>query len=270
MKMIEYKGKVLKLTYPETLIVKNRDPDWYAIASEATTSVLISVDPDPPIAEAFSRLIRDPTFVRTSGARIEGQGFISTTNGIEGYHRLSSLQGELRRTTFRSWLVDAKFHGKRVLNIQINTEGADWYGGRIWRSLLDSVDLTEAPAERVCQKREGVKIRRSHKRLQQSFARIGEIRKMPYRLRYLIPLAVGVNSRCGGAGRQTLDLATQMEACLRAEMKGLTNEEARARVIADRALLWAWLERYPAARHPEVSGFYPVVGALMYASGFFR
>ena len=141
MRTKEYQGRMLRLKYPEFLKTEREEPEWYAVGPKRRTTLLLRIDPEPALAEGFSRLIRNPYFTKTGGAKIDREGPFQTPNGIEGYERVTRLVNPLGAIETHGWLIDGKFRGDFVLNIQIITVEKDWYDGVIWEALLNSIEI---------------------------------------------------------------------------------------------------------------------------------
>jgi hypothetical protein len=129
-----YEGKALRLKYPGLLKIKSEEP-WWALARGNKASVMIELNPIESKATAFSRMIRSPHFTKTPDALIEREGEFATDMGIRGHERVSRMLETM------AWNIDGKFQDRDVLIIQIWTHHNEWQDGKIWRELLDSIEI---------------------------------------------------------------------------------------------------------------------------------
>jgi len=130
----KYEGKVLRLIYPGLLKIKSEEP-WWALGRGKKASVMIELNPIESRAEAFARMIRSPFFNKTPGAFIEREGDFATNNGIKGYERVSRMSETM------AWAIDGKFREREAMIIQIWTVKSEWHDGKLWRELLDSIEI---------------------------------------------------------------------------------------------------------------------------------
>jgi hypothetical protein len=134
----QYEGRRIRLTYPELLTVKTADPEWSAFARKGTGAIVILLDPAPQAAKAFSRLIRNPYYTRVPGTCIVREGPFATPNGLEGHERVAEM------TETMGWFLDGTFSSGQVVNIQIWSIKSEWHDGKMWKELVDSIEIVES------------------------------------------------------------------------------------------------------------------------------
>lgn len=265
----QYDGHILRLEYPAFLTLDKEEPEWYAVGPNARTTVLLSVDPEPALAEGFAHMIRNPFFTRSGGAKIDREGHFRTAKGIEGYERVTRLVNPLGVVETRGWLVEGRFRGGHLLNIQITTVEQDWYDGTIWKAFLSSIEVIGA--SRACAEATHqptvVQGRPSAMGRQE---RPGKLTELSPSLDYLLDLASEISSLPSENLDDNPEFPNVVERHLRHAMHGLSKVQARSKVKADREQLWEWLKRYPPDRYPETRGLHVVIGALLYADEIFK
>ncbi len=131
----QHDGQHLRLTYPAFLKVKMLEPKWSAFAPKQTGAVVITLDPPPPIAQAFQRLLKNPDFTRVPGAVIVREGPFTSPHGLKGWERVTELNG------VAGWMIDGTIGNSRPLNIQIWSTKDVWGDGTAWKQLVDSIQL---------------------------------------------------------------------------------------------------------------------------------
>jgi len=168
-------------------------------------------------------------------------------------------------------LVDGKFCGRRLLNIQITTVEQDWCDGVIWEAFLNSI-VVIGDSEKVLSESRPPALKQNRKgRISKPpDQKEGTLASLPNGLEYLRDLAFEIGSLSQEDLEDNPEFPKTIERHLRREMHGVPKDEARLRVKADREQLWDWLKQFPAAKHPETAGLHVVVGALLYADGMFR
>ncbi len=131
----QHDGQHLRLTYPAFLKVKMLEPKWSAFAPKQTGAIVITLDPPPPIAQAFQRLLKNPDFTRVPGAIIVREGPFASPHSLEGWERVTELN------EIMGWMIDGTLGKRRAINIQIWSTKPVWADGTVWKELVDSIEL---------------------------------------------------------------------------------------------------------------------------------
>src|SRR5581483_7280405 len=108
MNLRKYEGRWLRFDYPDFLKIKRGESGWYAEAPKGRTTLQINVDPEPAAAEGFARLIRNPYYTKTGGAKIDREGAFKTARGLEGYERLARLVNPIGQISTHWWAIEAR------------------------------------------------------------------------------------------------------------------------------------------------------------------
>jgi hypothetical protein len=266
----EYRGPTLHLCYPEYLTISHTEPRWYAVAPKERTTAQVFIDPPPPLATSFANLIRNPYFTRSPGAFIEREGVFKTIRGIEGYERVIRLNLPNSSTQTRGWFVDGLFQRRHVVNIEISAIEDDWLGGHIWRDFLESIEILgksftkDDPSESVVTRKKGIHAK--HFGAEDA----GVLANVPEDLHYIRRCAFNLVSVTQDDIEDNPEVFMTIERCLKEEMRGLTNREAKMRIRSDRERLRAWLNEYPVAEYPETEPLIGLWGVLLHAEKVFE
>jgi hypothetical protein len=274
MKMNNYRGRGLRLSYPELLTVESREPEWYAVAKDRGSSVAISIRPggslDEGILEEF-QVQPQSGFVGLTVIRIGP--FVSPT-GLHGFERLKRLSDATGKIKSWEWFVAGVGGGNLVVEASLFVSDRDWRDGILWAELLNSIEvLPEVGETRLKDPVPSVGVRRLASQSKSQV--IGVLSQLPSDLRYLADVALAFQSlpseRPGEDPEKRYKTITKfLEMQLEAEMRELPPERARAKLISDRRRLLEWLKDYPSETYPEAEGLFALCGVLPQAKAVFR
>ncbi|PWU17815.1 MAG: hypothetical protein C5B50_10515 [Verrucomicrobia bacterium] len=263
----EYTGRALHLHYPAFLRVESKEPEWYAAEPDGMCSAIVRVDPPLESDEAFGWEIRNPYYAKAPGVTIQREGVLRTPNGIEGFERLAKLT--IGGVSW-GWCVQGRICAKSILNITITSDDPHWGTGAVWMALIESIDMVSdegkapvlTPPDAHPSQAVLAKTLEVHKD--------GVVKNLPRELDYLVTLAFELASLPDDDLDDNPEVWQIFESRLKTETQGMTDLEARKRMLQDRKTLMQWLQDYPQERFPETQHLWSLVGVLLYAPSVFK
>jgi hypothetical protein len=261
----QYKGTGICMSYPQFLKIRSTEPEWSAFGPRYG-SVLVLLNP----AQIHSELIRAQNIVNPTGIEemVIREGEFHSAKGIAGFERLSKFTNPLGQASW-TWEIDGVVEKMGKVIVRMCVAETYWQDGKIWEEFVNSIEWVGESVPRPSEVRDGVPATRevpSHREWKLE----GVLAEFPEGLRYLLDVAAQVVSFSAEELEDDPKPLGLLESCLRQEMNGLSDVQARARIRDDRNLLGQWLKTRTSETGPEVEGLHIVHGMLHYAGEIFR